>query len=86
MDAKNSIGAIVVVGLAILCCAESALVATVASIALSASVLTGPVAIVTVVVLIGLWDSGPTIVADWPSKILSIVARSKVQNESQIHE
>lgn len=54
MNAEKFIGAMIVAGLAILCCAGPALLVTVGSIALSVSVLTGSVAIVAVVALIGL--------------------------------
>ncbi|MGE0294693.1 MAG: hypothetical protein AB7P97_20265 [Hyphomonadaceae bacterium] len=54
MNAEKSVGAIIVAGLAILCCAGPALLAAVGSIALSVPVLAGPVAIVAVVALIGL--------------------------------
>lgn len=54
MSAEKFVGAIIVAGLAILCCAGPALLVAVGSIALSVSVLTGSVAIVVVFALIGL--------------------------------
>lgn len=54
MNAEKSIAAIVVAGLAVLCCAGPFLLATIGAVAISASALTGSVAIVAVVALIGL--------------------------------
>jgi len=54
MNAEKSIAAIVVAGLAVLCCAGPLLLATIGSVAISASVLTGSLAIVAGVVGIGL--------------------------------
>ncbi|EFI53030.1 hypothetical protein [Afipia sp. 1NLS2] len=58
MSAEKSIGAIVVAGLAVLCCAEPLLLATIGSVAISATVLTGSFVIVAGVVgigLVGVW-------------------------------
>ena len=58
MSAEKSIGAIVVAGLAVLCCAGPLLLATIGSVAISASVLTGSLVIVAGVVgigLVGVW-------------------------------
>ena len=54
MNAEKSIAAIVVAGLAVLCCAGPFLLATIGVVAISASALTGSVAIAAVVALIGL--------------------------------
>ncbi|AGK57180.1 hypothetical protein HYPDE_27503 [Hyphomicrobium denitrificans 1NES1] len=54
MNAEKSIAAIVVAGLAVLCCAGPFLLATIGAVAISASALTGSVAIVAVIALIGL--------------------------------
>lgn len=58
MNAEKSIAAIVIAGLAVLCCAGPLLLAAIGSVAISASVLTGPLAIVAGVVgigLVGVW-------------------------------
>jgi Zn-dependent alcohol dehydrogenase len=58
MNAEKSIAAIAVAGLAVLCCAGPLLLATIGSVAISASVLTGSLAIVMGVVgigLVGVW-------------------------------
>jgi hypothetical protein len=54
MNAEKSMAAIVVAGLAVLCCAGPFLLATITAVAISASVLTRSVAIVAVIALIGL--------------------------------
>lgn len=54
MNAEKTMGAIVVAGVAILCCAGPALLAVAGSIALSVSALAGSGAIVIAVALIGL--------------------------------
>jgi hypothetical protein len=54
MNAEKSIAAIVVASLAALCCAGPFLLATIGALAISAPMLTGPVAIVAVIALIGL--------------------------------
>lgn len=70
MSAEKSIGAIAAAGLAIVCCAGPLLLATIGSVAISASVLTGWFAIVAGVVgigLVGVWahhrrrSAGPNI-------------------------
>ena len=53
MNAEKTMGAIVVAGVAILCCAGPALLAVAGSIALSVSALAGSAAIVIAVALIG---------------------------------
>ena len=61
MNAEKSIAAIVVAGLTVLCCAGPLLLATIGSVAISASVLTGSlvivagVAVVVVIGLVGVW-------------------------------
>lgn len=58
MNAEKSIAAIAVAGLAVLCCAGPLLLATIGSVAISASVLTGSLAIVGGVAgigLVGVW-------------------------------
>ncbi len=54
MNAEKTMGAIVVAGVAILCCAGPALLAVAGSIALSVSTLADSAAIVIAVALIGL--------------------------------
>jgi hypothetical protein len=54
MNAEKSIAAIVVAGLAVLCCAGLFPLATIGAVAISASALTGSVTTVAVVALIGL--------------------------------
>ena len=54
MNAEKSIAAIVVAGLAVLCCAGPFLLATIGALAISAAALTGSVVIVAVIALIGL--------------------------------
>ncbi len=54
MNAEKSIAAIAAAGLAVLCCAGPLLLATIGSVAISTSVLTGSLAIVAGVVGIGL--------------------------------
>ena len=58
MNAEKSTAAIVVAGLAVLCCAGPLLLATIGSVAISASVLTGSLVIVAGVAgigLVGVW-------------------------------
>lgn len=58
MNAEKSIVAIAVAGLAVLCCAGPLLLATIGSVAISASVLTGSLVIVAGVAgigLVGVW-------------------------------
>ncbi|TXH32565.1 MAG: hypothetical protein E6Q98_24630, partial [Rhodospirillaceae bacterium] len=58
MNAEKSIAAIAVTGLAVLCCAGPLLLATIGSVAISASVLTGSLVIVAGVAgigLVGVW-------------------------------
>lgn len=58
MNAEKSIAAIAVAGLAVVCCAGPLLLATIGSIAISASVLTGSLAVVvgvTGIGLVGVW-------------------------------
>jgi hypothetical protein len=58
MNAEKSITAIAVAGLAVLCCAGPLLLATIGSVTISASVLTGSLAIVVGVAgvgLVGVW-------------------------------
>jgi hypothetical protein len=58
MNAEKSIAAIIVAGLAVLCCAGPLLLATIGSVAISSFVLTGSLAIVAGVVgigLVGVW-------------------------------
>ena len=54
MNAEKTMGALIVAGVAILCCAGPALLAVVGSIALSVSTITGSAAIVIAVALVGL--------------------------------
>jgi hypothetical protein len=54
VNAEKSIAAIVVASLAVLCCSGPFLLATIGAFAISAPMLTGPVAIVAVIALIGL--------------------------------
>jgi len=54
MNAEKTMGAIIVAGVAILCCAGPALLAVAGSIALSVSALAGSAAIVIAIALIGL--------------------------------
>lgn len=58
MNAEKSIAAIAAAGLAVLCCGGPLLVATIGSVAISASVLTGSLAIAAGVAgigLVGVW-------------------------------
>lgn len=58
MNAEKSIAAVAVAGLAVLCCAGPLLLATIGSVAISASVLTGSLATVAGMAgigLVGVW-------------------------------
>ncbi len=58
MNAEKAIAAVAVAGLAVLCCAGPFLLALIGSVAISASLLTGSLAIVAGVVgigLVGVW-------------------------------
>ena len=82
MNADKAIGAIVVSGLAVLCCAGPALIATVGAAALSASALAGgAAAVASAVALVGLGALWSDVGIDQTSRPRPTVARPKASRE-----